>query len=159
VCSVVLAVSGCTFGHRTVTPKRNGLLQRGSPPLPCCKIGSSGWETNRQTTNPHGAMPANYSDPFSVDALAAELIAEYNKLEKAKDHFERLKGDFLKKLTADNIGAVKVKEGTITVCTRTSKDYGQTVKVLEANLKAEKTRLDHLGEFVIKNVTHFLRFG
>jgi len=108
---------------------------------------------------PHGIMPANYSDPFSVDALAAELIAEYNKLEKAKDHFERLKGDFLKKLTADNIGAVIIKEGKITVCTRTSKDYGQTVKVLEANLKAEKTRLDHLGEFVIKNVTQFLRFG
>lgn len=99
------------------------------------------------------------TDPFSIDSLAAELIAEYTKLEKAKEHFERLKNDYLKKLTADNIGAVKVKEGTITVCTRTTKDYGQTVKILEANLKAEKARLDHLGEFVIKNVTHFLRFN
>lgn len=98
-------------------------------------------------------------DPFSIDSLAAELIAEHKNLEKAKDHFERLKNDYLNKLTAENIGAVKVKEGTITVCTRTTKDYGSSLKILEANLKAEKTRLDHLGEFVIKNVTHFLRFG
>ena len=105
-------------------------------------------------------MSANLAkDPFSIDALAAELIAEHTKLEKAKDHFERLKNDYLKKLSAENIGAVKVKEGTVTVCTRTSKDYGQTVKILEANLKAEKARLDHLGEFVIKNVTHYLRIG
>jgi len=105
-------------------------------------------------------MSANHAkDPFSIDSLAAELIAEYKELEKAKDHFERLKNDYLKKLNAENIGAVKVKEGTVTVCTRTSKDYGQTVKILEANLKAEKARLDHLGEFVIKNVTHYLRIN
>lgn len=112
-----------------------------------------------QTTIPPVLQIMSANDPFSIDSLAAELIAEYTKLEKAKQHFERLKNDYLKKLTAENVGAVKVKEGTITVCTRTTKDYGQTVKILEANLKAEKARLDHLGEFVIKNVTHFLRFN
>ena len=46
-------------------------------------------------------MSANLAkDPFSIDALAAELIAEHTKLEKAKDHFERLKNDYLKKLSA-----------------------------------------------------------
>jgi len=94
-----------------------------------------------------------------LDILAAQLISEHRKLETAKSNFEDLKVAFLNELQTANIGAVKVKEGTVTVCTRTSKDYGDTVKNLEASLKAEKTRLDHLGEFVIKNVTHYLRVG
>ena len=99
------------------------------------------------------------SDPFSIDSLAAELIKEHGKLAKATEHFERLKGDFLAKCQAENIGAVKVKSGTVTVCTRTGKDYGHTVKVLEAALKAEKVRLDHLLEYTIKSVTHYLRIN
>jgi len=99
------------------------------------------------------------SDPFSIDSLAAELIKEHGKLAKSIEHFERLKGDFLAKCQVENIGAVKVKSGTVTVCTRTGKDYGHTVKVLEAALKAEKARLDHLLEFTIKSVTHYLRIN
>lgn len=94
-----------------------------------------------------------------IETLAAQLISEHRKFETAKARFETLKEEFLTTLQDANVGAVKVKEGTVTVCTRTSKDYGQTIKVLEANLKAEKARLDHLGEFVIKNVTHYLRVG
>ena len=93
-----------------------------------------------------------------IDIIAAQLISEHRKLETAKSNFDDLKVAFLNTLQSANIGAVKVKEGNVTVCTRTSKDYGLTVKNLEASLKAEKARLDHLGEFVIKNVTHFLRF-
>jgi hypothetical protein len=94
-----------------------------------------------------------------LDDLATELISEYKKLEIEKSKFEVLKSNFLSELQRQNVGAVDIKEGKVTVCTRTSKDYGQTIKNLEANLKAEKTRLDHLGEFVIKNVTHYLRVG
>jgi hypothetical protein len=101
------------------------------------------------------AKPAK--DPFSIDSLAAELIREHGKLEKAKKHFERLKYDLLKKLTADNVGAVKVKEGTVTVCTRSTKDYGQSVKVLVAAVEAEKARLDYLKEFIITKETQYIR--
>lgn len=97
------------------------------------------------------------SDPFSFDSLAAELIKEHAKLEKAKQHFERLRTDLLQKMQKENVGAIDVKEGSVVMCTRTTKDYGQTIKNMEANLKAEKVRLDHLGEFIIKNVTHYLR--
>lgn len=92
-----------------------------------------------------------------LDTLAAELISEHRKLEALKAKVETLKSDFMAILETENVCAIKVKEGQVIKCTRTSKDYGQTVKVLEANLKAEKARLDHLGEFVIKNVTHYLR--
>lgn len=94
-----------------------------------------------------------------LETLTAELISEHRKLEALKTKVETLKSQLLNTLNSENVGAVKIKEGTVTVCTRTSKDYGQTVKNLEANLKAEKARLDHLGEFVIKNVTHYLRVG
>jgi hypothetical protein len=92
-----------------------------------------------------------------LDILAADLISEHRKLEALKAKVEELKVDFLSRLEMENVGAVKVTEGTITKCTRTSKDYGDTVRNLEASLKAEKARLDHLGQFVIKNVTHYLR--
>ena len=94
-----------------------------------------------------------------LDDLATELISEYKKLEIEKSKFEVLKSNFLSKLQRQNVGLVDVKAGKVIVCTRTSKDYGQTIKNLEANIKAEKARLDHLGEFVIKNVTHYLRVG
>jgi bacterioferritin (cytochrome b1) len=94
-----------------------------------------------------------------LDILAADLITEHRKLEALKRKVEDMKSDFLSRLEMDNIGAVKVTEGTITKCTRTAKDYGDTVKNLEANLKAEKARLEHLGQFVITGVTHYLRVG
>ena len=98
-----------------------------------------------------------YRDPFSIDSLAAELIKEHAKLEEAKKDFERLKCDLLKLLIADNVSAVKVAKGTVTVCTRNTKDYGHGVKIMEANLKAEKTRLEHLMEFTISKETKFIR--
>ena len=97
--------------------------------------------------------------PSDLDLKAAELIAKHREFEALKDEFEALKNSYLSDLLGQNVGAVDVKEGKIIVCTRTNKDYGHGVKVLEANLKAEKTRLDHLGEFVIKSVTHYLRIG
>ena len=100
-----------------------------------------------------------YRDPFSIDSLAAELIREHTKLEKAKKHFEGLKCDLLKALIADNVGAVKVKTGTVTVCTRTTKDYGEGYKLMEASLKAEKTRLEYLQQFTISNETQFIRIN
>ena len=92
-----------------------------------------------------------------LDDLATALISEHKKLEIAKCNFEAHKSDFLSKLQSQNVGLVDVKAGKVIVCTRTSKDYGQTIKNLEANIKAEKARLDHLLEFTIKSVTHYLR--
>jgi len=94
-----------------------------------------------------------------LETLAAELIREHRKLETLKGKVNNLKTAYLETLQAANIGAVNVKEGKITVCTRTSKDYGQTYKQLEAMVQAEKARLEHLQQFTITNVTHFLRIG
>jgi len=95
----------------------------------------------------------------SIETIAAEIIIQDRKIKAETKRLEALKKDLLGMLQSDNIGALDVKEGKITVCTRTSKDYGQTIKELEATLKAEKARLDHLGQFVISSVTHYLRVG
>ena len=92
-----------------------------------------------------------------VDAKALELINKQRAFEKVKVEFEKMKLDYLTMLMRQNIGGVDIKEGKIIVCTRTTKDYGHTVKVIESTLKAEKARLDHLLEFTIKSVTHYLR--
>jgi len=87
------------------------------------------------------------------------IIKEDRRLKEETRRLEALKKDVLGMMQADNIGAVDVKEGKITVCTRTVKDFGQTYRELEAKLKAEKTRLEYLGQFTITSVTHYLRVG
>ena len=96
---------------------------------------------------------------MSIDALAAAIIAEDRRLKVETKRLEAMKKDLLGMLSAENIGGVDVKEGKITVCTRTSKDFGETIKNLEASVKAEKARTEYLGQFVITSVTHYLRIN
>jgi septum formation topological specificity factor MinE len=93
----------------------------------------------------------------TIETLSAQIIAADRKLKKESKILENMKKDLLGMLQSENIGGIDVKEGKVTVCTRTSKNYGESVKNLEANLKAEKTRLDYLGEYTINSVTHYLR--
>lgn len=94
-----------------------------------------------------------------LETIAAQVIAEDRKIKEATRRLEGLKKDLLGMLQADNIGGLDVKEGKITVCTRTAKDFGDSYKQLEATLKAEKARLEHLGMYTISSVTHYLRVG
>lgn len=94
-----------------------------------------------------------------LEQWIATIIIEDRKLKEQTRKLEALKKDVLGMMQADNIGAVDVKEGKVTVCTRTAKDFGQTYKELEATLKAEKARLEHLGMYTITSVTHYLRVG
>ena len=89
---------------------------------------------------------------------AAVILADRAHKEQTRK-LEALKQDLLGMLQADNIGAVYVKEGKITVCTRTAKDFGESYRKLEAMLKGEKKRLEELGMYTITSVTHYLRVG
>ena len=111
-------------------------------------------EPNHYTPIPNPM--ANTKTISDVDAKALELINKQRAFEKVKVEFEKMKLDYLTMLMRQNIGGVDIKEGKIIVCTRTTKDYGHTVKDLEANLKAEKARLEHLSEFTIEKVSHNL---
>lgn len=92
-----------------------------------------------------------------LEVLAAAVIVADRLHKEQGRKLEALKKDLLGMLQADNIGAVDVKQGKITVCTRTAKDYGQAYRQLEATVKAEKARLEHLQQFTISSVTHYLR--
>lgn len=94
-----------------------------------------------------------------LDQIAAAVILADRAHKEQTRKLEALKQDLLGMLQADNIGALDVKEGKITVCTRTAKDFGDSYKKLEAMLKGEKARLEHLGMYTITNVTHYLRVG
>ena len=91
-----------------------------------------------------------------VDTKALEIIKFNKKLKKDIEVFEKMKLTYLTTLMRQNIGAVNIKEGKVVVCTRTTKDFGTDYKNLEANLKAEKARLEHLSEFTIEKVSHNL---
>ncbi len=117
----------------------------------------SGFDLYNQTLKENPKALTHYIS--DVDAKALELIQKHRAFEQLKGELEKMKLDYLTILMRQNIGAVNIKEGKINVCTRNTKDYGDTVKNMEASLKAEKTRLEYLGEFVIKATTHYLRIG
>ena len=95
--------------------------------------------------------------PSTIEDLTAQFIAADKQLKKDGKILENMKKDLLSKLQEQNIGGVNIKEGKVTVCTRTTKNYGDIIKNMEANLKAEKTRLDYLSQYTIISVTHYLR--
>lgn len=95
----------------------------------------------------------------TIEQLAAAIITEDQRLKVESKRLDSLKRDLIGMMQAENVGGIDVKQGKVTLCQRTAKDYGDTIKQLEATLKAEKTRLDYLGEYTITNVTHYLRVG
>ena len=96
---------------------------------------------------------------MNFDQLATLIITEDKIIKQRTKELENLKRDLIGMMQAENVGGIDVKQGKVTLCQRTAKDYGDTIKQLEATLKAEKTRLDYLGQYTITNVTHYLRVG
>ena len=93
------------------------------------------------------------------ETLASQIITEDRRLKAETKRLEALKKDLLGMMEAENVGEVNVKEGRILRCQRTSKDFGETIKNLEASVKAEKARAEYLGQFIISSVTNYLRVG
>ena len=94
-----------------------------------------------------------------IETLANEIIAEDRRIKIESKRLENLKKDLLGMMETQNIGEVNVKQGRIIRCARTAKDFGETIKNLEANLKAEKARAEYLGQYIITSVTNYLRVG
>ena len=94
-----------------------------------------------------------------IETLANEIIAEDRRIKIESKRLENMKKDLLGMMETQNIGEVNVKQGRIIRCARTAKDFGDSYKKLEAMLKGEKARLEHLGMFTITSVTNYLRVG
>lgn len=95
----------------------------------------------------------------TIEQLAAAIIAEDQRLKAESKRLDSLKRDLIGMMQADNIGGIDVKQGKITLCQRTTKVFGGDYKEKEAELAALKTYLEKMGDFVISNVTHYLRVG
>ena len=94
-----------------------------------------------------------------IETLALQIIAEDRRLKIETKRLEGLKKDLLGMMESENVGEVNVKEGRIIRCQRTSKVFGGDYKEKEAELAALKTYLEKMGDFIISNVTHYLRVG
>lgn len=102
-------------------------------------------------------MPA--SNIIDIEQLTKEIIIQERQVRKQNDKLTELKNLAVEYMKNDNITEVKVDEGSILYCVRNTKDYGSTVKLLEAQTKAEKTRLDFLGEYKVIKSTPYIRIG
>ena len=96
---------------------------------------------------------------IDIEQLTKEIIIQERQVRKQNDKLTELKNLAVEYMQSENITEVKVDEGSILYCVRNTKDYGSTVKLLEAQAKAEKTRLDFLGEYKVIKSTPYIRMG
>lgn len=101
---------------------------------------------------------ANDRQDVELDALAEELILEYQNLEKLKTEFDSLKNRFLELLNADDIVEVNVPTGRILKCVRTTKEFSEGITNAEKDLKARKQYATWAGEYKVTKSTQYLRF-
>jgi hypothetical protein len=93
-------------------------------------------------------------DMQSNASKAVELDA---KIKKLSEQFAALKVELLQQMIADNVSEIVIKRKKVVLCHRQNKDFGSEINRQELELKAEKKKLETLGEFTISSVTDFIQ--
>ena len=80
-----------------------------------------------------------------------------SKIKKLSEQFAALKVDLMQQMIADNVSEVVIKRKKVILCHRQNKDFGAEIAAAELQIKAEKKKLETLGEFTISSVTNFIQ--
>jgi len=88
---------------------------------------------------------------------ASKVVELDAKIKKLSEQFAALKVDLMQQMIADNVSEVVIKRKKVIVCHRQNKDFGDEINRQELELKAEKKKLETLGEFTISSVTNFIQ--
>lgn len=94
---------------------------------------------------------------MDMQTNASKVVELDAKIKKLSEQFAALKLELLDQMIADNVSEVVIKRKKVVLCQRQNKDFGDTINRQELELKAEKKRLETLGEFTISSVTNFIQ--
>lgn len=96
---------------------------------------------------------------FTMDlqSNASKVVELTAKIKKLTDQLNAVKSDLIDQMLAENVQQVQIKRQNVSLCQRKNKDFGDTINRQELELKAEKRRLETLGEFTISSVTNFIQ--
>jgi hypothetical protein len=96
---------------------------------------------------------------FTMDLQtnASKVVELDAKIKKLSEQFAALKVDLMQQMITDNVSEIVIKRKKVVLCQRQNKDFGAEINRQELELKAEKKKLETLGEFTISSVTNFIQ--
>jgi hypothetical protein len=94
---------------------------------------------------------------MDLQTNASKVVELDFKIKKLTEEFNSLKSKLLKQMIADNVSEIAIKRKKVIVCQRQNKDFGAEINRQELEIKAEKKKLETLGDFTISSVTNFIQ--
>ena len=94
---------------------------------------------------------------MDLQTNASKVVELDAKIKKLSEQFAALKVELMSQMVADNVSEVVIKRKKVILCHRQNKDFGSEINRQELELKAEKKKLETLGEFTISSVTNFIQ--
>ena len=94
---------------------------------------------------------------MDLQTNASKVVELDAKIKKLSEQFAALKLELMSQMVADNVSEVVIKRKKVILCHRQNKDFGAEIAAAELQIKAEKKKLETLGEFTISSVTNFIQ--
>ncbi|QPX48146.1 hypothetical protein PQC13_gp181 [Synechococcus phage S-SRM01] len=94
---------------------------------------------------------------MDLQSNASKVVEMDAKIKKLTAQFNSLKDELISQMIAENVSTIDIKRRKVCLCQRQTKDFGDTIARLELELKAEKKKLETLGEFTISSVSNFIQ--
>ena len=95
-----------------------------------------------------------------MDPKTAKKAIKLDRLiKKLTDQLNSVKLDLIEDMIKENISEIMIMERKIILCHRQNKDFGADIAQAELKIKAEKKKLEILGEFTISSVSNYIRFN
>jgi hypothetical protein len=94
---------------------------------------------------------------MELQTNASKVVELDRKIKALTEQFTAVKLELMSQMIADNVSEVVIKRKKVILCHRQNKDFGSEINRQELELKAEKKKLETLGEFTISSVTNFIQ--
>ena len=94
---------------------------------------------------------------MDMQSNAAKVVELDRKIKALTEQFAARKVELLQQMIADNVSEIVIKRKKVVLCHRQNKDFGSEINRQELELKAEKKKLETLGEYTISSTTDFIQ--
>ena len=94
---------------------------------------------------------------MELQTNASKVVELDRKIKALTEQFTAVKLELLNQMIADNVSEIVIKRKKVILCHSQNKDFGAEIAAAELQIKAEKKKLETLGEFTISSVTNFIQ--
>jgi len=96
---------------------------------------------------------------MDLQKLAETSVELHRQFKTLELQLKAANATLLDAMIAENVSTIKVERRTVSLVTRRDKDFGEDIKHQELLLKAEKKRLEVMGQFTIASTSQSIRIN